>query len=217
MGQAEISAKQANTLNSIGDFVVRAYLWVFFSLLVMTATALYSYYRIPQTFEVLLSLCAADSLIWIACGWFNWRKPVSLTFSLFTIISGLLLGQIAVFDTAAVLAVAAMTLSAFAGLTVFVWMTRDRFNFSSLSGYLFVAFFVLLGGWIADFFIQDGLLTMLWSGLGAFTFGCWILYDTDQIIARRNSNDSAAEAGFDLIMDIVGLFRHLFRLIAMRH
>ena len=198
-------SQTASIPQGVNRYVSEAYSYFFASLASMAILGVISYHLLPQS--SMMGLAIADSIIWIACGWFGWRNPISFVFPLFTIITGLLLGQLAHFYSTVFAATTIITLAAFCGLTAFVWITR--WDFSFLSGFLCLAFFVLIGGWITSFFINSTGFLLGWTGFGVFTFGCWILYDTSNILNRAGDGESSAVAAFELILDIVGFHRWL--------
>ena len=205
-----ISQSQSNYFpKGVNRFISEAYTYFFISIASMIIVGIISYKHLPQS--SLIGLCIADCIIWILCGWFGWRHPMVIVFPLFSIITGLMLGQLAHFQPNIFAATTIITVVAFGGLTAFVWGTR--WDFSFLSGFLCLAFFVLLGGYIASIYIQNTNFIHIWSGLGVITFGGWILYDTSNIINRAGEGESSAVAGFELILDIVGLHSWLRELI----
>jgi hypothetical protein len=56
----------------------------------MFVCGLIGFFILPKSFFIPFSI--ADSILWIACGWFGWRSPVELVFPMFTIVTGCLLG-----------------------------------------------------------------------------------------------------------------------------
>lgn len=191
--------------DGVNRYIAQTYTYFFSSLLSMAILGLVSFYFLPKT--SLIGLAIADTIIWILCGWFGWRNPMVLVFPLFTIITGLLLGQLAHFYSDVFLASTVITLVAFFGLTAFVWITK--WDFSFLAGFLCLAFFILIGGWIASFFISDPGFLLGWTGFGVLTFGCWILYDTSNVLNRAGDGVTSDVAGFELILDIIGFHRWL--------
>jgi hypothetical protein len=78
---------------SESEFVRATYLIFLTSVSAMSALGFLSYHLLPRASLVPLGI--SDTLIWIACGWFVWREPITFTFGLFTLITGLFLGQVA--------------------------------------------------------------------------------------------------------------------------
>ena len=191
----------------VDSYISRIYTNFFVSLVTMAILGVASYHYAPRSWQSPLAM--ADGVLWILCGWFGLRRPVSIVFPLFTAVTGLLLGQLAhtysaVFSTATIL-----TLCAFGGLTAYVHITGKDFSF--LRGFLCVSFFLLLGGWLLAFVFHNPLFLLGWTGFGVLVFGCWILYDTSQIIHRADASLTPGIAAFELILDIVGFHRWLLQ------
>jgi len=183
------------------EFVRQTYLVFLASLVAMIALGFISYRLLPQS--ALGILCVADALIWIACGWFGWRHPILLSFGLFTLITGLLLGQIAHSSPHLLALTSVLSFVAFAGLSMYVHLTRQSFSF--LRGFLWISFFVLLGGCLLLPFARNNTLDLLLAAFGTIVFACWILYDTGELLERLDENLTPGVAAFELILDLVGL------------
>ena len=183
------------------EFVRQTYLIFLTSLVAMIVLGFISYHLLPQsTFGF---LCVADGLIWVACGWFSWRHPIVLSFGLFTLITGLLLGQVAHSSPHLLALTSVLSVVAFAGLSMYVHLTRQSFSF--LRGFLWISFFILLGGCLLFPFARNNVLNLLLAAFGTIVFACWILYDTGELLERLDDNLTPSVAAFDLILDIVGL------------
>jgi FtsH-binding integral membrane protein len=192
-------------LEGVEPFVRRTYAILLVSLMAIVGLGFFSYYYLPRT--ALRPLGIADGIIWVLCGWFGWRRPAILTLSLFSIITGLFLGQLAYLYAGVFAMAAALTLATFIGLSAYVHITKQSFSF--LRGFLCISFFVLLGGGILLAFVGTHRLDLLYAGFGTFVFGCWILYDTSQILERMENDLTPEIAAFELLLDLVGFFRWL--------
>ena len=195
-------------IDSEFSFLRSTYRFLFFALTAIVAIAVYSSYALPKS--SLIPLSVADGVIWVLCGWFCWRNPITVVFPVFVVITGLFLGQLAQFNKASFLMASILTPIVFAGLSLHVHLTRKSFSF--LRGFLSVSFFVLLGGYILSFFFKAHLFELLLVGFGVLVFACWILYDTSQILERTDGEFTPAIAAFELILDIVGLHRWMMDL-----
>lgn len=197
---------------SIDSYIAKTYSIFSIALFAIAVFGFFSYFFVPKTY--LTALGVADSVLWIACGWFGWRRPMAIVFPLFASVTGLLLGQIAHFNSMVFAQAAILSLTAFIGLSLYVFFTKKDFSF--LSGFLFISFFILLGGGLLSLIFGSSLYSVLLSGFGVLSFAAWILYDTSQILHRVDSELTPSIAAFELILDIVGLFRwlleHLFSL-----
>jgi len=194
------------------QFIRETYLIFLASLFAMVLLGFLSYRLLPRSsFGV---LCLADGLIWIACGWFSWRQPIALSFGLFTFITGLLLGQVAHTSPRALALSSMLSLIAFGGLSAYVHLTRQSFSF--LRGFLWISFFILVGASLLLPFVWNDLFSLLLAAFGTFVFLCWILYDTSQLLERRDDDLTPGVAAFELILDIIGLRSWLQSLLRTR-
>jgi FtsH-binding integral membrane protein len=183
------------------EFIRQTYLVFLASLGAMVLLGFISYRLLPRS--SFGPLCLLDGLIWIACGWFSWRQPIALSFGLFTLITGLLLGQVAHSSPHALALSSLLSLIAFGGLSAYVHLTRETFSF--LRGFLWVSFFILVGGCLLVPFAWNDLGQLLLAAFGTLVFLCWILYDTGQLLERIDEDLTPPEAAFELILDIIGL------------
>ena len=198
----------------VDPFIRQTYTVLLFSLLAIVGLGYVSYYTLPATSFRPLSI--ADGAIWVACGWFGWRRPAMLTLGLFSVITGLFLGQLAHMYYGNAFALASMlTVVGFIGLSAYVHITKQSFSF--LRGFLFVSFFILLGAcFILPFFHVRGMNLYI-SAFGTFVFAGWILYDTSNLLERRNNADyTPGIAAFELLLDLIGFFRWLLSLLGDR-
>lgn len=181
-------------------FVGQTYRVLFAALAGITLVGVASYRWLPGSWVIPLG--TADSILWVLCGWLSWRRPVALVFPIFSVVTGLFLGQLAHSSPDAFLYAAILTLISFGGLTVYVHYTRQDFSF--LRGFLCVAFFILLvGGFIVPF-SHSHREHIVYAAFGTFVFLCWILYDTSQI--SENAEElTPGVAAFELLLDIIAL------------
>lgn len=193
-------------------FIRQAYLILLLSLSAMILLGFISYHLLPQS--SLLPLSVADGLIWIACGWFGWRQPIALSFGLFTLITGLLLGQVAHTSPHALALSSLLSLITFGGLSAYVYLTRESFSF--LRGFLCVSFYILVGGCLLLPFAWNNTVDLLFAAFGTLVFACWILYDTSQLLERLDADFTPAVGAFELILDIIGLRSWLQDLLRVR-
>jgi FtsH-binding integral membrane protein len=191
-------------------YIARTYTVLLNALAVIVVAGVVSHQYIPRTALVPLSI--ADMVLWIACGWFGWRRPLTLTMGLFSAVTGALLGQIAHLTPAGIFAQAsAYTLVTFAGLSFYVHITKKDFSF--LRGFLVAAFWIMVLSAVIMMFFPSMRAMMPYSAFGTLVFACWILYDTSNVVHHVHCMETAAIAGFELLLDLVGLFRHLLNLL----
>ena len=181
-----------------------------FALLGIVGAGVAAYNFLPAALLPVVFLL--NAIVWIACGWFRWRKPTNVVLPLFTVVTGLMLGMLAHLYPAAIFTQAAvLTTLAFTGLSVYAHTTKT--DFSYLRGFLAMAFWIILGAGLLTIFIHAPILHLALAALGTVTFGCWILYDTGQLVNRRDEKLTPGVAAFELLLDIVGLFRWILRIL----
>ena len=105
----------------------------------------------------------------------------------------------------------AYTLVTFAGLSFYVHITKKDFSF--LRGFLVAAFWIMVLSAVIMMFFPSMRAMMPYSAFGTLVFACWILYDTSNVVHHVHCMETAAIAGFELLLDLVGLFRHLLNLL----
>ena len=194
----------------VNPYIARVYTVLLNALALMVAVGFISYHYLPRT--TLMPLAAVDTALWIACGWFCWRRPLTFVMGLFSVVTGALLGQVAHLAPAGVFTQAsAYTLVTFAGLSFYVHITKKDFSF--LRGFLIASFWIMIVSLVLVTFFPQFRATMPFAAFGTLVFSCWILYDTSDVVHRTFSMETAAFAAFELLIDIVGLFRHLLSLL----
>lgn len=200
----------APVFEGVDPFIKRAYSVLLLSVFAIIGLGYASFYLLPTS--MMRPLGIADGLIWVACGWFGWRRPAFVTLGLFSVITGLFLGQLAHIYHGSAFAFASMlTAVAFIGLSAYVHVTKKDFSF--LRGFLFISFFVLLGGCIILPFFHVPRLDAAIAAFGTFVFAGWILYDTSELQRRRDGFYTPEIAAFELLLDLIGFFRWLLSLI----
>lgn len=210
MSYAPQQFQEVSPAGSQSVFLRRTYQLLLYALLGIVGAGVAAFRFLPAA--AFLPVLAVDSVLWIACGWFGWRRPINIVLPLFTLATGLMLGMLAHVYPAAVFAQAAvLTVLAFTGLSVYAHTTKT--DFSYLRGFLSMAFWIILGAGLLAIFVHAPILHLAIAALGTVTFGCWILYDTSQIVNRRNEKLTPGVAAFELLLDIVGLFRWLLDLL----
>ena len=189
----------------VDSFIARTYNYFLAALAGISVLGFASYFWLPKT--SLGPLALTDSILWILCGWFGWRRPVGFVLPLFCVVTGLLTGQLAHIYPSVFLSATVLTLFTFAGLSVYVHTTRKDYSF--LRGFLAVSFILLVGCLLLSFFVQHTIFLLCCTGFGVLSFGCWILYDTSQVIHRADAMLTPGVAAFELILDMIGFHRWL--------
>lgn len=190
-------------------FVRETYRLFLFGLLGMMGMGVLSYNLLPPVAGVLIWVL--NLAMWIAIGWFRWRRPINVVLPLFTIITGLWLGVLGHIYAAVFVPALVLTLAAFGGLTAYAHTTRKDFNF--LGGFLAMSFWVMLAGIVSMIFFPLPLLHLAISAFGVLVMGGWILYDTSRLLQDQGRSMSPGEAAAELLLDIVGLFQWILSLL----
>lgn len=185
------------------QFIQQTYRVFLMSLGGMFLLGLVSYFTFPPASKWVLGIL--DTLLWIACGWFGLRQPIKVVSTVFVVITGLFLGMVARSNPSLFMASTLLTVMVFAGLTLYVHQTAR--DFSNLRPILNMAFWLMLALGLIFIFVSTSFLSLIIGIVGTVVFTGWILYDTQQIIQRSDSDYGYTPAlgAFDLIMDIVGL------------
>ncbi len=187
-------------------FIGRAYRVLFAALTGIALFGLASYRWLPPSWAVPLE--SADGALWMLCGWFGWRRPTAVVFPIFSVVTGLCLGQVAHASPATFLYAAILTLTAFGGLTAYVHFTKQDFSF--LRWFLWISFWFLVVGGVCVPLNHRHWEQVAYAVLGVLVFFAWILYDTSQLIQEELVPEDAA---FELLLDIVALHSWLLDLI----
>jgi FtsH-binding integral membrane protein len=191
-------------------YIARTYNVLLAALAVIAVAGVVSFQFLPRA--SLLPLAVADTVLWIACGWFGWRRPLQFTMGLFSIVTGALLGQVAHLTPPGVFAQATVfTMVTFAGLSFYVHVTKKDFSF--LGGFLVAAFWISIVASVIMVFFPGLRATMPFAAFGTLVFAGWILYDTSHVAREVDSMELAGYAAFALLLDIVGLFKNLLNLL----
>lgn len=191
-------------------FIAETYKYLTISLIGMLLFGALSYNKIGA--EYFTALAIADAILWILCGWFGWRNPIQFIFPIFTMVTGLFLGSLALKYTASgmgdiFLNAALLTIVIFLGLSAYVYKTRN--NFRGLSVFLYIQFWTLIVGFILYFITQSNILHFGLSIFGAIAFIAWILFDSGRIMDQWDKEIPPSIGAFELFLDIIGLFSYL--------
>jgi len=144
------------------------------------------------------------------------RKPGLNMVALFsfTTVSGLTLGPL-LYQVGPSIAAEAFALTAitFAGLSMYVVVSKKDFSF--MSGFLMTGLIVLVvGGLLNMFFIQSGMMHFVMSGASVLLFSGFILYDTSNIL-RYYGTDEYVSATLALYLDVLNLFIALLSILGI--
>ena len=100
--------------------------------------------------------------------------------------------------------------TAFLGLSAYVQVTKKDFAF--LGGFLMVALIGLIVVSLVGMFFSTPGLSLLLAYASVLIFGAYILYDTSNIIAGRQTNYIMAT--ISLYLDILNMFTAMLRIVS---
>lgn len=158
-----------------------------------------------------VSLCVIS-----CCGSVRRRHPWNLVaLSVLTLSMSYMVGMIASFhDTDTV--VMAVGITAVVCFTVVIFSMQTKYDFTSCYGVLFVCLIVLLIFGILCIFIRDRILHIVYAGLGALLFTCFLAVDTQLLLGNKELSLSPEEyifAALNLYMDIINIFLYILAII----
>ncbi|XP_051262780.1 glutamate receptor, ionotropic, N-methyl D-aspartate-associated protein 1b (glutamate binding) isoform X2 [Dicentrarchus labrax] len=149
------------------------------------------------------------------CGSFRRRHPWNLVaLSVLTLSMSYMVGMIASFhDTDSV--VMAVGITAIACFTVVIFSLQTKYDFTSCYGVLFVCCIVLIVFGLLCIFIRDRILHIVYAGLGALLFTCFLAVDTQLLLGNKELSLSPEEyifAALNLYTDIINIFLYILAL-----
>ena len=135
----------------------------------------------------------------------------------FSALEGLILGPVFFLYNEAVpglpMQAAALATAVFGGLTLYVMLTRQDFNF--LGGFLFVGLIALIVAGFVMMLFHVAALTTVYCVVGILIFSGYVLYDTSRIMTRLNF-DQAPEGALSLYLDFLNLVMLIMSLLGGR-
>uniref|UniRef100_G3P0S1 Glutamate receptor, ionotropic, N-methyl D-aspartate-associated protein 1b (glutamate binding) n=1 Tax=Gasterosteus aculeatus TaxID=69293 RepID=G3P0S1_GASAC len=150
------------------------------------------------------------------CGSFRRRHPWNLVaLSILTLSMSYMVGMIASFhDTDSV--VMAVGITAVVCFTVVVFSLQTKYDFTSCYGVLFVCLIVLIVFGILCIVIRNRILHIVYGGLGALLFTCFLAVDTQLLLGNKELSLSPEEyvfAALHLYTDIINIFLYILAII----
>ncbi|XP_071324597.1 glutamate receptor, ionotropic, N-methyl D-aspartate-associated protein 1b (glutamate binding) [Trachinotus anak] len=158
-----------------------------------------------------VSVCAIS-----CCGSVRRRHPWNLVaLSILTLSMSYMVGMIASFhDTDSV--IMAVGITAVVCFTVVIFSLQTKYDFTSCHGVLFVCLIVLIFFGILCIFIRDRILHIVYAGLGALLFTCFLAVDTQLLLGNKELALSPEEyvfAALTLYTDIINVFLYILAII----
>ncbi|XP_072250506.1 glutamate receptor, ionotropic, N-methyl D-aspartate-associated protein 1b (glutamate binding) isoform X1 [Leuresthes tenuis] len=150
------------------------------------------------------------------CGSVRRRHPWNLVaLSILTLSMSYMVGMIASFhETESV--IMAVGITAFVCFTVVIFSLQTKYDFTSCYGVLFVCLIVLIVFGILCIFIQDKILHIVYAGLGALLFTCFLAVDTQLLLGNKELALSPEEyvfAALNLYTDIINIFLYILAIV----
>lgn len=105
-----------------------------------------------------------------------------------------------------------MTVTVFAGLTAYTWISKKDFSYMGAS--LMIGLFMLIGVSVANIFLQSSTLALAASFVGVIIFSGFILYDTSRIL-RQPHVVPPAMAALSLYLNFLNLFMMLLHIVGI--
>jgi len=105
---------------------------------------------------------------------------------------------------------ATLATTVFGGLTAYVMMTKQDFNW--LGGFLFCSLLALIVGGFLMAIFHIAALSTFYSIAGVLIFSGFVLFDTSRIMTRL-STDQAAIGALELYLDFLNLVLFIMRLL----
>lgn len=143
--------------------------------------------------------------------------PMNMIFlGIFTLCESLLLGSVAShYDSWEVLAAVGVTAVVAFSLTIFAFQTK--WDFTMMSGGLFVCVIVLFCFGILCAIIRSHILSLVYACLGALLFALYLVFDTQMMLGGKHKYSLSPEeyifAALNLYLDIVNLFLFILSII----
>ncbi|XP_030012895.1 glutamate receptor, ionotropic, N-methyl D-aspartate-associated protein 1b (glutamate binding) [Sphaeramia orbicularis] len=159
----------------------------------------------------LVSVCVIS-----CCGDFRRKHPWNLVaLSILTLAMSYMVGMIASFhETDSV--IMAVGITAIVCFTVVVFSLQTKYDFTSCYGVLFVCLIVLILFGLLCIIIRDKILHIVYAGLGALLFTCFLAVDTQMLLGNKELALNPEEyvfAALNLYTDIINVFLYILAII----
>ncbi|KAK2844479.1 hypothetical protein Q5P01_011138 [Channa striata] len=158
-----------------------------------------------------VSLCVIS-----CCGSVRRRHPWNLVaLSILTLSMSYMVGMIASYhDTDSV--IMAVGITAIVCFTVVIFSLQTKYDFTSCHGVLFVCLIVLFVFSILCIIIHDRILNIVYAGLGALLFTCFLAFDTQLLLGNKELALSPEEyifAALHLYTDVINIFIYILSIL----
>eukprot|EP01134_Creolimax_fragrantissima_P001152 CFRG1152T1 len=178
------------------------------------------YYFVRHNTWISLLACGVAIVAMLAlfcCEGLARQHPTNLiVLSIFTLAQSFMVACVCcLYNTTTVLHALAITCLVTVAIAGFAMQTKIDFTF--LTGTLIVVGFVMMGMSVFIVFLHSRMVDIMFSGLGAFLFGLWLLVDVQLIVGGEHREEISPEdyvfATLILFMDIINLFLYVLRLV----
>uniref|UniRef100_I3J4H7 Glutamate receptor, ionotropic, N-methyl D-aspartate-associated protein 1b (glutamate binding) n=1 Tax=Oreochromis niloticus TaxID=8128 RepID=I3J4H7_ORENI len=145
------------------------------------------------------------------CGNVRRRHPWNL--SVLTLSMSYMVGMIASFHKTDSV-IMAVGITAIVCFTVVIFSLQTKYDFTSCYGVLFVCLIVLIIFGLLCIFIRDKILHIVYAGLGALLFTCFLAVDTQMLLGNKELALSPEEyvfAALNLYTDIINIFLYILQ------
>ncbi|KAL3980836.1 chloride channel 1, skeletal muscle [Sarotherodon galilaeus] len=150
------------------------------------------------------------------CGNVRRRHPWNLVaLSILTLSMSYMVGMIASFHKTDSV-IMAVGITAIVCFTVVIFSLQTKYDFTSCYGVLFVCLIVLIVFGLLCIFIRDKILHIVYAGLGALLFTCFLAVDTQMLLGNKELALSPEEyvfAALNLYTDIINIFLYILAII----
>ncbi|KAM8826401.1 glutamate receptor, ionotropic, N-methyl D-aspartate-associated protein 1b (glutamate binding) [Synchiropus picturatus] len=168
------------------------------------------------TYFVSYGVFLASVLVISCCGSFRRTHPWNLiALSVLTLSLSYMVGMISSYhDTDTV--IMAVGITAVVCFTVVIFSLQTKYDFTSCYGVLFVCLIVLVVFGLLCIFIRDRILHIVYAGLGALLFTCFLAVDTQLLLGNKEMALSPEEyvfAALNLYTDIINIFLYILAII----
>ena len=141
--------------------------------------------------------------------------------STFTMCMSYQLGMITVFCNTQIL-IQAIGITGLITITLTIYAFQTSYDFTDKGGYLISCLIgvILIG--VINVFVMNHVLQIIYAGLGAIIFSCFIVYDTQLIIGGKHNKysynvDDYVFAAISIYLDVINLFIYFLDLLSNRN
>lgn len=151
------------------------------------------------------------------CGEVRRKSPMNfILLGLFTLAESFMLGCTASrFNSQEVILAVGITAGVCLALTLFAFQTK--WDFTTCSGFLFVAVIVLFLFGIFAIIFHNRILTLVYASVGALIFSFYLVYDTQLMMGGKHKYSLSPEeyifAALSLYLDITRIFLYILTII----